>query len=152
MIYPILQIGDPILRRTAVPVSLSINRSYLADLIDNMMETMQENAGVGLAAPQIGISIRCYVVDTLQVHSEGIKRAFINPVILSKSQEMCWMEEGCLSIPGRTAVVERPSSVVVRWLDEDLVERSGEFSGMTARVVQHEQDHLDGVLFTDLLS
>ncbi len=155
MIKPIVAFGDPVLKAEAE----EIEKDYpgLETLISDMWETMYEAEGVGLAAPQIGESIRMFVADG-SPFGEGedgdpdcldFKRVMINPVIFESSKETSVMEEGCLSIPGIREEVERPVSIKIEYYDEkwDLVEE--ELSGIAARIVQHEYDHLDGIMIPD---
>ena len=137
--------GDPILRRKAThvqEVTLELRR-----LIADMVETMFHQVGIGLAAPQVGIPYRLLVMDD----GKGGARALINPVITQRSGSVV-DEEGCLSLPGIYADVERSKSVAVEATDEDEQPVSLEATGMQARVIQHEMDHLDGILFIDHLS
>jgi len=152
MIYPIIAYGDPILRKEAK--DYPEGSEDLTALVENMFETMYKANGVGLAAPQIGKSHRIFVMDTLKMGDEehtGVKRVFINPEILDEYGEPWTFEEGCLSIPDVRADVERPEQLTIRYFDELWNEHEEEFDDVTARVVQHEYDHLDGVLFTDYL-
>ncbi len=155
MIKPIVAFGDPVLKAEAE----EIEKDYpgLKKLILDMWETMYEANGVGLAAPQIGESIRMFVADG-SPFGEGedgdpgcldFKRVMINPVIFESSRETSVMEEGCLSIPGIREEVERPVSIKIEYFDEkwELVEE--ELSGIAARIVQHEYDHLDGIMIPD---
>ena len=155
MIKPIVAFGDPVLKVEAE----EIEKGYpeLEKLISDMWETMYEAEGVGLAAPQIGESIRMFVADG-SPFGEGedgdpdcldFKRVMINPVIFESSKETSIMEEGCLSIPGIREEVERPVSIKIEYFDEkwELVEE--ELSGIAARIVQHEYDHLDGIMIPD---
>ena len=155
MIKPIVAFGDPVLKAEAE----EIDKDYpgLKKLISDMWETMYEAEGVGLAAPQIGESIRIFVADG-SPFGEGeagdpdcldFKRVMINPVIFESSKETSVMEEGCLSIPGIREEVERPVSIKIEYFDEkwELVEE--ELSGIAARIVQHEYDHLDGIMIPD---
>jgi len=144
--------GDLILREKCSPVS-DITPELLKTM-DEMVKMMQAQNGVGLAAPQVGIIQRFIVMmnpDTNEIYR------MINPKILSKSKETCVMEEGCLSVLGADnlpvyANVTRPSCVTVEWTDEHDKKHNAEFKGTIARIVQHETDHLDGVLFIDYLS
>ncbi len=155
MIYPIVAYGDPILKKEASTIE---DFSHLDELIENMFETMYNANGVGLAAPQIAQSIRLFIVDTIQLEDkdgefkDGIKQAFINPEIVEYIGEDTKYEEGCLSIPEILADVERPESITINYLDQDLKEQSKTFEGFNARVIQHEFDHIEGILFTDLIS
>ena len=144
--------GDPILRTECTPVE-EID-SELLQTLDTMVEMMHEQSGVGLAAPQVGITKRFLVMMTPD--NEKVFK-MINPKILSRSEKTCVMEEGCLSVLGGDnlpvyANVTRPESVVVEWTDENGKQMSAEMSGVPARIVQHETDHLDGILFIDYLS
>ena len=154
MIYPILLFGDPILKRKAKTIEkggLDIDQ-----IIIDMFETMEEANGVGLAAPQIGMSIRLFVLDTSPMveedEEEGARMVFINPEILDESGEEWAFEEGCLSIPGIREDVNRLEIVKIRYQDAEWNWQEKELDGMLARVVQHEYDHIEGVLFTDYLT
>ena len=144
--------GDPILRQQCTPVE-KIDEKLLQTL-DTMVAMMREQSGVGLAAPQVGITQRFLVMMTPD--NEQIFK-MINPRITSRSEKTCTMEEGCLSVLGGDnlpvyANVSRPESVTVEWTDENGEQMSAEMSGVPARIVQHETDHLDGKLFIDYLS
>lgn len=141
--------GDPVLRRKAHPIE-TIDGGVRA-LAEDMVETMYEADGVGLAAPQIGLSVRMLVADADHAEDRSTARVFINPEIVERDGE--WkFEEGCLSIPGIRAEIVRPERIVVRYLDLDGVEHTEEMHELWARVLQHEVDHLDGKLFIDYLS
>lgn len=146
----IILLPDPILRETALPVETVDDATRR--LIEDMLETMYAAPGVGLAAPQVGISRRLLVMDPSPKEEEPEPLAMINPEILAYSDEFGLGEEGCLSIPDIFAEVERPAAVEVRYVDLDgqLVERR--FEGRPAVILQHEVDHLNGVLFIDHLS
>lgn len=137
-------LGDPILRQRAAPVT-EVNRE-VRELITDLWETMGEAAGIGLAAPQIGVSRRVVVVDT----QEDPRLALVNPEILDR-RGWAKVEEGCLSIPGVSAEVERAARIRFRALDEEGRSLEEEATGLLARVIEHELDHLDGILFTDRL-
>ncbi len=144
--------GDVVLRTVCAPVS-NIDDDLLATL-DDMVELMRAQNGVGLAAPQVGILSRFLVM--MDPDSETVYR-MINPKILSFSDDVCTMEEGCLSVLGNDnlpifANVSRPQSVVVEWTDQNGDKKTAQMSGVPARIVQHETDHLDGKLFIDYLS
>lgn len=144
--------GDVVLRTVCAPVS-DIDGALLSTL-DEMVEIMRAQNGVGLAAPQVGILSRFLVM--MDPDSEVVYR-MINPKILSYSDELCTMEEGCLSVLGNDnlpifANVSRPQSVIVEWTDENGNKKTAQMSGTPARIVQHETDHLDGKLFIDYLS
>ncbi len=155
MILPIYAYGYPVLKQQAKDIGPEYPE--LGKLIENMWETMYEAHGVGLAAPQVGLSIRLFVVDTVQMmdedkKAEGIKMAFLNARILEEEGEPWTYEEGCLSIPDIRGDVDRKPVVTLRWQDEQFVERQMTFSGINARVIQHEYDHIDGKLFVEQLS
>ncbi len=121
-----------------------------------MFETMYNAEGVGLAAPQVGLDIRLFVVDTIQIQEEGeeekgIKKAFINATILEEEGKTWSYEEGCLSIPKVTGDVERQPRILIEYYDENFNLKEEWFDGMNARVIQHEYDHVDGILFIDHL-
>ena len=154
MILPIYAYGQAVLKKEAE----AIQPDYpgLAALIENMWETMYFAEGVGLAAPQIGRSIRLFLVDTDQVKREeeqeaGIKKVFINAQKVEEGGEAWPYEEGCLSIPDVRGEVERPAQIRLRYLDEQFEEHDEIFTGFNARVIQHEYDHIDGILFTEHL-
>ncbi len=154
MILPIYALGQPVLKKVAKP----IDQDYegLSELIDSMWETMYHAHGIGLAAPQIGKSIRLFIVDTVQAMEEGkadegIKRVFINAQKLEEAGDPWDYEEGCLSIPDARGDVKRPPQVKLRYMDENFVEKEEVFTGINARVIQHEYDHIDGILFIEHL-
>ncbi len=158
MILPIVAYGDPVLRKKAEEIDE--NYPKLDKLISNMYDTMYEARGVGLAAPQVGLSIRLFIVDATpfaegddpEPSAEGFKRVFINPIIFEETGEEWPFEEGCLSIPNIREEIKRKSELKIEYYDEnwDLYEEA--LDGVLARVVQHEYDHIEGVLFTDKLS
>ncbi|GAA4391569.1 peptide deformylase [Hymenobacter koreensis] len=162
MIYPIVAYGDPVLKARAKDIPTDLPAAELQKLIADMYETMYYAHGVGLAAPQIGKSVRLFVIDSAPMVEDdeddnepaetGIKRVFINPVMVSETGEEWAFEEGCLSIPGVRERVMRCPDIVLRYEDENRQVHEEAFSGMTARVIQHEYDHLEGVLFTDKIS
>lgn len=141
----IYTLGDEILRERCKPVK--VFDSALTSLIDAMFVTMAEANGVGLAAPQIGADIRLFVLDV----PEWGKGVFINPQIIETSLELSCAEEGCLSVPGLFHDVERPASVVVQAQDVNGKVFTVKADGLLARAIQHENDHLNGVLFIDRL-
>lgn len=152
MIYPIVLYGDPVLKKPAGDIPQGED---VKELIADMYETMYSASGVGLAAPQIGKSIRLFVIDSSPMHEEegkGLKRAFINPEILEEEGEPWTFEEGCLSIPGIREDVKREPKIRIRYYDEDWNEHEEEFDDIEARVIQHEYDHIEGILFTDHIS
>ena len=165
MIYSIVAIGDPVLKTKAKNLAADLPATDLQQLIADMYETMYFAHGVGLAAPQIGKGVRLFVMDSgpmVEVDEEDreegeileapIKRAFLNPVMVSETGEEWGFEEGCLSIPGVRELVNRPADIVLHYEDENRQPREEAFSGMAARIIQHEYDHLEGILFTDKLS
>lgn len=155
MILPIVGYGSPVLRKVTQPIDNDYPQ--LAELIDNMFETMYIANGVGLAAPQIDLSISLAVINAQPFsetypEADGFKRVFINPEIIEQSEEKWTFEEGCLSLPELHEEVSRPSSVVVRYFDENFEEKEELLTGLRARVFQHEFDHLQGKVFVDRLS
>ncbi|RAI00039.1 peptide deformylase [Acuticoccus sediminis] len=148
---PILIIPDPVLRRVAEPVT-SVDARIKA-LADDMLETMYAAPGIGLAAPQIGVLERLIVLDVATGEdAEPAPMVLVNPEIVASSEETSVYEEGCLSIPDYTEEVERPARVTVRFLDRDGAEQTVEADGLLATCLQHEIDHLNGILFIDYLS
>lgn len=156
MILPIYIYGHPVLRK----VTKDINASYpnLKELIDNMYETMYNADGVGLAGPQVGLEDRIFVIDLSPLADEenpqykDLKKTFINARITSRSGDTASTEEGCLSIPGIHESVPRQDQIEIEYLDENLQPHSETYTGFTARVIQHEYDHIEGILFTDHIS
>lgn len=166
MIFPIVAFGDPVLKTLAKRLPADFSATELELLVANMFETMYHAHGVGLAAPQVGKSLRLFVIDSepmLDEDEDGnpiieepsaapFKGAFINPELLSETGEPWPFEEGCLSIPGIRERVTRRPVIRLRYEDEQRQVHEKTFSGLTARVIQHEYDHLEGVLFTDYAS
>ena len=155
MKLPIVAYGDPVLKRKAVEIEE--NYPDLNKLIGDMFETMYSARGVGLAAPQVGLSIRLFVVDASpyaedEEELENFKKVFINPIMVEEKGESWNFNEGCLSIPEVREDIMRQESIRINYLDENWVEHEEEFSGLAARVIQHEYDHIEGKLFTDKLS
>ncbi|MBI1191975.1 MAG: peptide deformylase [Bacteroidetes bacterium] len=158
MILPIVAYGTQVLRRKADDIGP--NYPELRTLIANMWDTMYNANGVGLAAPQIGLSIRLFIVDSVQLEDDedremtqsGIKKVFINAEILHEDGTPWVYEEGCLSIPDIRAEVSRPDLIRIRYLDENFVEHMDEYDGLNGRIIQHEYDHIQGKLFTDRIS
>lgn len=155
-ILPIVTYNDTALRQEAEVIKE--NTPELEKLIDDMFDTMYNSNGVGLAAPQIGRNIRLFVLNT-DVMTEEVEGAinygpmvFINPEIIEKGEEKTIMEEGCLSIPDVRDDITRPDQITVQYLDRNFNEREGRYTGWVSRAIQHETDHLDGVLFIDYLS
>jgi peptide deformylase len=150
MILPVYAYGQPVLRQKAA----EIDKDYpnLSGLIADMFETMYASNGIGLAAPQIGLGIRLFITDGSEIEDikpEGFKQVFINPQIIEEFDEKWDYEEGCLSIPQVRADVNRHSKLVLRYFDENWQEHTHEFEGMAARIIQHEYDHIEGILFTN---
>ena len=155
MIYPIVIYGSQTLRNPSE--NIAPDYPDLAKLVEDMFLTLGEADGVGLAAPQIGKNIRLFVVDCTpwgEDHPElaDYRRAFINAEIYERSEETSLFNEGCLSLPGLHEDVRRPVSIRMRYVDEKFVEHDEEFTGLPARVIQHEYDHIEGKVFTDRLS
>lgn len=154
MIYPIVAYGDPVLKKKALPIekgSLDVKK-----LSEDMFETMYQANGVGLAAPQIGKSLRMFVVDAKSLQEdkdvEPFKRVFINPEIIEETGAEWPFEEGCLSIPGIREQIFRNEKLTIRYVDENWNEKEETLDDVLARIVQHEYDHIEGILFTDYLS
>lgn len=147
-VHEIRILGDPVLRQRAEPVAAVDDE--VRQLIDEMLETMYDADGVGLAAPQIGISRRIVVIDVNEKEVPAF--GLVNPVIVERSDAVERGEEGCLSIPGLKEIVERSARVVAEGLDGDGNPRRIEATGLLARALQHEVDHLDGILFLDRVS
>lgn len=161
MILPIRAYGDPVLRKKTEEVTQDY--PHLKELIDNMFETMYDAYGVGLAAPQIGLPIRLFIVDLSpftddenyeELHEElgQFRKVFINAKITQRLDEDMRFNEGCLSIPGVREDVTRKETILIEYYDEDWNHHTEEFSDIRARVIQHEYDHIEGILFTDYLS
>lgn len=160
MFLPIVAYGQSILRKVGVAIDASYPQ--LNELIADMWETMYKSNGVGLAAPQINKSIRLFVIDTIQIvegfdeedkkeypNEKGVKKVFINAQIIEESGEEWAYNEGCLSIPKVREDVNRKKVVLIKYQDERFVEHTESFDGITARVIQHEYDHIEGKLFID---
>ncbi|WP_350290793.1 peptide deformylase [uncultured Croceitalea sp.] len=162
MILPIIAYGDPVLRRKATDITKAYPK--LKELLVNMWETMYNANGVGLAAPQIGLPIRVFLVDTTPFSEDedlsdeeqkalnGFKKVFINAKIEEESGEDWPFNEGCLSIPDIREDVNRKDTIKITYLDENFKSHTEIYNGLLARVIQHEYDHIEGILFTDKLS
>ena len=164
MILPIIAYGDPILKKKAV----DIGKDYpnLDGLIANMFETMKNAKGVGLAAPQIGLSIRLFVIDAAPYavkdkdeeeteedkELKTFRKIFINAQILSEEGDKWKFNEGCLSIPAIREDIERKPEVRIKYVDENFAEHNETYNGVRARIIQHEYDHIEGMLFTDRIN
>ena len=162
MILPIVGYGDPVLRKVGEEITTDFPN--LKETIANMYDTMYNACGVGLAAPQVGLSLRLFVIDTTpfgdddellmeeQQQLKGFKRTFINAKILKEEGELWAFNEGCLSIPDVREDVYRNEKITIEYYEEDFVLKTEVFEGLIARVIQHEYDHIEGILFTDLIS
>lgn len=156
MILPIVSYGDPVLKK----VAQEIGQSYpnLNELIDNMFETMYSASGVGLAAPQIGLSIRLITIDASAFadeehpEAEGFKKVFINAQIIEEEGEEWLFNEGCLSFPTLREDVSRKPKIRIQYFDENFVAHDDWYDGILARIIQHEYDHIEGIVFVDRLS
>lgn len=154
MLLPIYAYGHPVLRKKAEEITHDYPE--LEKLIADMWETMYHAEGVGLAAPQIGRPIRLFVIDTVQLEEkgkdvEGFKTVFINAEKIEEKGKIWAYEEGCLSIPDIRGDVDRLDTLTIRYLDQNFVEHTRTFNGINARVIQHEYDHIEGVLFIEYL-
>ncbi len=155
MVLPISTYGSSVLRKEAEEIDA--NYPNLKELIENMFETMVKADGLGLAAPQVNLSIRLFVVDSSPMKDEdptleGFRKVFINPVIVSEEGDTWGFSEGCLSIPEVRETVYRKPIIEIEYFDENFEKKSEKYDGYKARIIQHEYDHLDGVLFTDKIS
>jgi peptide deformylase len=162
MILPIIGYGDPVLRK--IGEELTPDYPNLKEVIVNMYETMYNASGVGLAAEQVGLSLRLFVIDTTpfsddedledkeQNKLKGFKKTFINAKIIKEEGEEWAFNEGCLSIPDVREDVFRKPTVTIEYCEEDFVMKTEVFDGLIARVIQHEYDHIEGILFTDKIS
>lgn len=162
MILPITAYGDPVLRRVAKDIPEDYPK--LDVLINNMYETMYNAYGVGLAAPQVGLSVRLFVIDTSPFAEDedlseeqraflsDLKKVFINPKIIEETGEEWNFNEGCLSIPDVREDITRCERIKIEYFDAQFNKKVEEYDGLAARVIQHEYDHIEGILFTDKLS
>jgi len=149
-VLPILKIPDPVLRKKAKPVERV--DAELRRLMDDMLATMYEAPGIGLAAPQVGVLRRLIVMDPAKDEAPKSPIVMVNPEILERSEEMRVHDEGCLSIPDFTAEIERPAKTRVSYIDPQGNKQEAKLEGIWSTLVQHEIDHLNGVLFIDYLS
>jgi len=153
MIYPIIMYGDPVLRQRASDLE---HGTDVHQLIEDMYETMHNASGIGLAAPQIGKSIRLFVVDGTIIDDEpamaDFKKVFINPVMIEEAGEPWEYEEGCLSIPNIREKVTRKENLTIKYYDANWVLHEEQYDGMKARIIQHEYDHIEGKMFVDYLT
>jgi peptide deformylase len=162
MILPIVGYGDPVLRK--VGEEISSEYPNLKETIANMYDTMYNACGVGLAAPQVGLAIRMFIVDTEPFSDsedlskeesqqlKGFKKTFINAKITKEEGELWGFNEGCLSIPDVREDVYRHETITIDYYDENFVKKTEVYDGLIARVIQHEYDHIEGILFTDKIS
>lgn len=162
MIIPIYGYGEPVLRQVGVEVTADYPN--LKEIIANMYDTMYNAYGVGLAAPQVGMAIRIFVIDTepfsdsddltKEEHEQlkNFKRTFINAKMLQEEGEEWGFNEGCLSIPDVREDVYRKEKITIEYYDETFTKKTESFDGLIARVIQHEYDHIEGILFTDKIS
>ncbi len=162
MILPIVAYGNPVLKKKAKDITKDYPK--LDELIENMWETMYGAHGVGLAAPQVGLPIRLFVIDPSPFADDeelteeerkqltGLKKLFINPVITEETGDEWAFSEGCLSIPDVREDVFRQPDITIEYLDENFKAHTETYTGIAARVIQHEYDHIEGILFTDKLS
>jgi peptide deformylase len=162
MILPIYAYGEPILRKKAQEIAADY--PALSTLLDNMFETMYQASGIGLAAPQIGHSIRLFIVDATPFEEDeelteeerefvsDFKKVFINAKVIEETGTEWVFNEGCLSIPDVREDVFRKETVTIEYYDQDFKKHTDTFQGIVARIIQHEYDHIEGILFTDKLS
>lgn len=155
MILPIIAYGDPVLKKLAE----EIEKDYpnLKELIEDMFETMYGAKGVGIAAPQVNKSVRIFIVDASPFKEDdeeldGFKKIFINPIIVEEEGQEWIFNEGCLSIPGIREDVKRKPRIVIEYFDENFELHEETYEGLSARIIQHEYDHLEGTLFTDRIN
>ncbi len=145
--------GDPVLRKKGKDIAAGTD---VKQLVSDMFETMHAASGIGLAAPQIGKSLRLFIVDGTSLEDEpgmaDFKKTFINPVLLQENGEPWEFEEGCLSIPNIREKISRKEKLKIRYFDEEWNAHEEEYDGMKARIIQHEYDHIEGKLFLDYLT
>lgn len=164
MNLPIVAYGNRILKQKCLQINE--NSQEIQDLITNMWETMESSNGCGLASPQINRSLQLFIVDSqiifenfdtedqllyFEKNDKGIKETFINAKIINASEEMWEDYEGCLSIPGLSQKVKRPWGITLEYLDQNFIKHTKSFTGLTARIIQHEYDHTQGILYIDHL-
>ncbi len=155
MVYPVAVYGHPVLRKVAKEITP--DHEGLSGIIENMWETMYKSDGIGLAAPQVNKSIRLFVIDGTPLEDDfpelkDFKKVFINANIVERTGDEVTHDEGCLSLPTIREDVKRPSQITIEYLDENFNPVKETYSGFAARVVQHEYDHTEGILFIDHLS
>ena len=153
MIYPIVMYGDPVLRQKAKDIAPGTD---ISTLVEDMFETMYAANGVGLAAPQIGKSMRLFVVDGSAIEDqpgmEGFKKVFVDPQMIEELGTPWEYEEGCLSIPNIREKVSRKERLIIKYFDENWDGHEDTFDGLKARIIQHEYDHIEGKMFVDYLT
>jgi len=153
MIYPIVMYGDPVLRQKAKDIEQGVD---ISSLVEDMYETMHAANGVGLAAPQIGKSLRLFVIDGRVIEEEpgmeNFKKVFVNPEMIEEIGTPWEYEEGCLSIPNIREKISRKEKLKIRYFDENWIAHEEDFDGMKARIIQHEYDHIEGRMFVDYLT
>jgi peptide deformylase len=155
MVYPVAVYGHPVLRKVAKDITP--DHEGLSEIIENMWETMYRSDGIGLAAPQVNKSIRLFVIDATPLEEDfpelkDFKKVFINARIVERTGEQVMHDEGCLSLPTIREEVKRPEQITIEYLNEDFEPVTETYTGFAARVVQHEYDHIEGILFIDHLS
>ncbi len=162
MIYPIVAYGDPVLRKMGKEISKDFPK--FEEILENMFETMYNALGIGLAAPQVGLPIRLFIVDATPFGEDedleeeereflsDFKQVFVNAKIIEETGNEWAFNEGCLSIPDVREDIFRNETIKIEFLDENFKKHTKEFNGIVARIIQHEYDHIEGVLFTDKLS
>ncbi len=156
MVYPIYVYGTSVLRKRAKDIPRDFEG--LGEFIDNMFETMKVSEGIGLAAPQVGKSLRLFVIDATEMEDEegeglaDFKKAFVNPEIVEETGDRWSFNEGCLSIPSIREEVEREERIRIRYYDRDWNFHDEVYTGIKARIIQHEFDHLEGILFVDKIN
>jgi len=155
MIYPVVVYGHPVLRKVARDIDESFEK--LEEFIEDMFETMNDSDGIGLASPQVGKDIRLFVVDASPLEEDepelkDFRKAFINPQIVERTGEKSSFNEGCLSIPNIREEVIREPEIRIKYYDENFEFHDEVYQGVASRIIQHEYDHLDGILFTDKVS
>ena len=153
MILPIYLYGQEVLRKADAEADLT-KKDEILQLVSDMKETLKVADGCGLAAPQVGVPLRILIVDGTEMTEtypelKDFRRTMINPVVLEESAEKCTYQEGCLSVPGYYGDVERPERITMEALDRDGVKQTYQFEGWDAKVMCHEYDHLDGIMYTD---
>lgn len=155
MVFPVVAYGHPVLKKVAKEIDPSFHN--LKEFIENMFETMYQSDGVGLAAPQVNHSIRLFVIDGTPFEekfpeAKDFKKVFINARIYKEEGEEWSFNEGCLSFPGLREDIMRKPVIYIRYVDENFQPHDERYDGVLARVIQHEYDHTEGIVFTDRIS